>query len=271
MATQRTVLPRIGLGTFRLKDQDVIDSVISALSLGYRHIDTAQFYGNERAVGEALAQSHVPREEVFLTTKVWWDQLQPQALLDSLEESRRQLGVDYIDLALVHWPSPDDEVPMADYIGALNQAREQGLTRDIGVSNFTVAQIDRALSVPGGEHLITNQIEVHPYLANRKVVAHCQDKGLQVTGYMPLAVGKVMDDPVLQAIAEAHEATPAQIALAWVAARDIVVIPSSTKPAHQQSNLEAMRITLSAEEMARIDALDRGERIANPDFAPEWD
>ena len=271
MATQRTVLPRIGLGTFRLKDQDVIDSVTSALSLGYRHIDTAQFYGNERAVGEALAQSHVPREEIFLTTKVWWDQLQPQALLDSLEESRRQLGVDYVDLALVHWPSPDDEVPMADYIGALNQAREQGLTRDIGVSNFTVAQIDRALSVPGGEHLITNQIEVHPFLANRKLVEHCQSKGLEVTAYMPLAVGKVMDDPVLKRIAQAHDASPAQIALAWIAARDIIVIPSSTKPANQKSNIEAMNIRLSDDEIEQINRLDRGDRQANPSFAPRWD
>ncbi|SOC54070.1 2,5-diketo-D-gluconate reductase B [Chromohalobacter canadensis] len=270
MLNQRT-LPRIGLGTFRLKDQDVIDSVTSALSLGYRHIDTAQFYDNERAVGEALKQSDVPRDEIFLTTKVWWDRLQPQALLESFEESCRQLGVEYVDLALVHWPSPDDEVPMADYIGALSQVREKGLTREIGVSNFTVAQLDQALSVLGGEHLITNQIEVHPFLANRTVVAHCQDKGLQVTGYMPLAVGKVMDEPVLKEIADAHGASPAQIALAWVAARDIVVIPSSTKPEHQKSNLEAMAITLSADEMARIDALDRGERIANPDFAPQWD
>ncbi|SHF43510.1 2,5-diketo-D-gluconate reductase B [Modicisalibacter ilicicola DSM 19980] len=265
------VLPRIGLGTFRLKGQDVIDSVTSALELGYRHIDTAQMYENEEAVGQAIKQSGVPREEIFLTTKVWWDRYRHDDLIASLEESCRKLGVDQVDLALLHWPSPDDEVPMAEYIGALGEAREKGLAKRIGISNFTIAQVNEALSLPGGEHLVTNQIEVHPFLANRKLVEHCQAKGLQVTGYMPLAVGKVMDEPVLTQIAADHDATAAQVALAWVAQRDIVVIPSSTRPEHQKANLEALKITLSEDEMARIDKLDVGERIANPDFAPDWD
>ncbi|WP_342768340.1 aldo/keto reductase [Kushneria sinocarnis] len=160
---------------------------------------------------------------------------------------------------------------MAESIGALAEARRLGLTRHIGVSNFTNAQLDEALNVEGGDQIITNQVEVHPFLANRKVVDHCEARGVKVTGYMPVARGKVMDDDTLKAIAEEQNATPAQIAPAWVASRDIVVIPSSTKREHLAANLEAMKISLTADEMTRIDELDRGERIANPSFAPEWD
>ncbi|WP_110674299.1 2,5-didehydrogluconate reductase DkgB [Salinicola sp. RZ23] len=267
----RHFLPQPGLGTYRLKEQAVIDSVTSALDLGYRHLDSAQMYGNEVAVGKAVRQSGIARDELFITTKIWWDQLEPAALTASLEQSLDAFGLEQVDLALIHWPSPNDEVPMADYLGALDACRQRGLTRHIGVSNFTIAQIDQALALPGGEHLVTNQIEVHPFLANRALVEHCQAKGLEVTAYMPLAVGRVMEDAVLKRIAEHHAVTPAQIALAWVAARDIIVIPSSTKPEHQKANLEALEIRLSDAEIAEIDGLDRGERIADPDFAPTWD
>ncbi|WP_110689473.1 2,5-didehydrogluconate reductase DkgB [Salinicola endophyticus] len=267
----RHLLPQPGLGTYRLKEQAVIDSVTSALDLGYRHLDSAQMYGNEAAVGKAVRQSGIARDELFITTKIWWDQLEPAALTASLEQSLDAFGLEQVDLALIHWPSPNDEVPMADYLGALDACRQRGLTRHIGVSNFTIAQIDQALALPGGEHLVTNQIEVHPFLANRALVEHCQAKGLEVTAYMPLAVGRVMEDAVLKRIAEHHAVTPAQIALAWVAARDIIVIPSSTKPEHQKANLEALEIRLSDAEIAEIDGLDRGERIADPDFAPIWD
>ncbi|WP_111641597.1 2,5-didehydrogluconate reductase DkgB [Marinimicrobium alkaliphilum] len=269
--TEHTVLPPIGLGTFRLQEQVVIDSVLSALALGYRHIDTATFYENEAAVGKAIRASGVPREEIFVTTKIWWDQLDGDGPIRSLEGSLERLGLTQVDLALIHWPSPNGEVPMADYLDGLGRARAQGLTRHIGVSNFTIAQIDEALALPVGKYLVTNQVEVQPYLANRKLVEHCQRRGLQVTGYMPLAVGKVMKDPVLKAIGERHGASAAQVALAWVVSRGIAVIPASTNPQHQQSNLEALELTLNAEDIAQIDALDAGERIANPPFAPHWD
>lgn len=269
--TDQHPIPKIGFGTFRLKGQEVIDAVKSALEVGYRHIDTAQMYENEAEIGQAIRESEVNRDDLFITTKVWWDRLKGDDLINSLEESVGRLGVEQVDLALIHWPSPDNEVPMTEYISALDQARQRGLTRHIGISNFTIAQVDEALAAPGGDQIVTNQIEVHPYLANRKLVRHCQDKGLQVTGYMPLAVGKVMKDPVLQEIAKTHNVTPAEIALAWVASRDIVVIPSSTNPKHQKANLEAMELKLSAKELAQIDKLDSGDRIANPDFAPAWD
>ncbi|MAM56714.1 MAG: 2,5-didehydrogluconate reductase DkgB [Salinicola sp.] len=267
----RHILPQPGLGTYRLKEQAVIDSVTSALELGYRHLDSAQMYENEAAVGKAIRQSGVPRDELFVTTKIWWDKLEPKALTGAIEQSLENFGLDRLDLILIHWPSPGDEVPMADTLAALDAARARGFTRHIGVSNFTIAQIDQALGLPGGENIVTNQIEVHPFLANRKLVEHCQAKGLDVTAYMPLAVGKVMKDPVLQRIADAHDASPAQVALAWIAARDIIVIPSSTNPANQKSNLEAMKLRLSDDEIARIDDLDRGDRQANPSFAPDWD
>lgn len=269
--TASPLLPAIGFGTFRLEGREAIEAVKSALALGYRHIDTAQMYGNETEVGQALRESGVAREEIFLTTKVWTDRLRRDDLIASLRESLERLGVERVDLALIHWPSPGDEVPMAEYLAALAEARALGLTWHIGVSNFTIDQIDTALDLPGGEQLVTNQVEVHPFLANRRVVAHCQDRGLRVTGYMPLAVGRVMEDATLQEIAAAHGVTPAQVALAWVASRDIVVIPSSTKPQHQRANLEAMTLALSDTERRRIDALDRDERIADPDFAPRWD
>ena len=265
------MIPDIGLGTYRLKGQDVIDSVTTALELGYRHIDTAQVYGNEAEVGRAIADSGVSREEIFLTTKIWTDRFHHDDLIKSLEESLERLGTDHVNLVLLHWPSPDNEVPIAESIAALVEARSRGLTRNIGVSNFTMAQLDEALEVEGGDQVITNQIEVHPFLANRALVNHCQKKGVRVTGYMPLAVGKVMEDDTLKQIADKHDVTPAQVALAWVAARNIVVIPSSTKRAHQQSNLDAMNLSLSDDEIERINALDRGERIANPSFAPVWD
>lgn len=269
--TSPSVLPKIGLGTFRLKDQAVIDSVSSALALGYRHIDTAQIYGNEAAVGIALQQSEVQRDNIFVTTKVWLDNLHEDDVVSSLQESLERLQLDQVDLALIHWPSPGGEVPIAETLKGLNRARNEGLVSHIGLSNFTIAQVDEAMAAPGGEFLVTNQVEVQPYLANRRLVAHCQQHGLQVTAYGPLAVGKVMDDPVLQAIGEQHQASAAQVTLAWLLARDLVVIPASTKPHHQEANLAARDLKLTDDEMARIDALDRNERITNPKFAPDWD
>lgn len=267
----RNVIPAIGMGTFRLKGNDARDAVKSALSLGYRHIDTAQMYDNESEVGDGITSSGIPRREIFLTTKVWHDQLHGHDLINSLHDSLARLKTDHVDLTLIHWPSPEDQVPMAEYLGALKDAQREGLTRHIGVSNFTCAQMDQAVSILGEGAILTNQVEVHPFLANRKVVEHAQKLGITVTGYMPLAVGKVMEDETLIQIAEARNLTPAQVALAWVAARGVVVIPSSTRATHQKANLDALKVQLTADEMARIDALDRNERIANPGFAPDWD
>ncbi len=260
-----------GLGTYRLKEDVAYQAVTTALELGYRTIDTAQGYENEAAVGKAIAESPVSRDEVFVTTKVWVDQLSKAHFRPSVEQSLARLNMSSVDLLLVHWPAPEGDVPMEEYLGELKAAQDAGLTRHIGVSNFTTAQIDQALKILGPGSLLTNQIEIHPYLHNRRLVDHCQQNDILVTGYMPLAVGRVSDDPVLTAIAENKGASPAQVALAWIRERGIITIPSSTKRKHLQSNLAAMDLELTVSEMNRIDTLDQGLRLANPSFAPEWD
>lgn len=265
------IIPSLGLGTFRLKGEPLLNSIHTALDLGYRHIDTAQMYENEETVGAAVDAHDVPREEIFLTTKIWHDRLRHDDLLQSLQESVNRLRTDYVDLALIHWPSPNDDVPMVEYIGALAEAKKEGLAKQVGISNFTVAQLQQARELPGGEELLTNQVEVHPFLTNRKVVKAIKNAGLTATAYMPLAVGKVMEDDTLKDIADKHGASPAQITLAWLHQQGIVVIPSSTNEAHLRSNMEALRLTLDQDDLNAIEALNRGERIANPDFAPAWD
>lgn len=269
--TTNTV-PAFGLGTFRLKGQTVIDSVRNALDVGYRAIDTAQIYGNEAEVGQAIADSGVPRGELFVTTKVWTDYFARGQLVPSLKESLRKLRMEQVDLTLIHWPSPGHAVPMAEYLGALAEAQDQGLTRQVGVSNFTVALLREAIGTLGAQRIATNQVELSPYLQNRKLAAFMREQGIHLTSYMTLAYGKVLGDPVLQAIAQAHGATTAQVALAWALQQGYAVIPSSTRRENLQGNLKAQALRLSAGEMDRIAALDRVERQANPDgLAPAWD
>jgi 2,5-diketo-D-gluconate reductase B len=264
-------LPPIGMGTYRLKGDLARNAVKSALSLGYRHIDAASIYGNEAEVGDGIVSSGIPRREIFLTTKIWFDSLHSSELMNSLKKSSSNLKTGHVDLALIHWPSPGEEVPMEDYLLALRDAQQEGLTDHIGVSNFTCAQMDRARVILGSTPVFTNQVEVHPFFANCKVVDHARLLGIAITGYMPLAAGQVNSDATLQRIGRAHNASAAQIALAWIAARGIVPIPLSTRPKHQAANLDALRIRLSEEETAEIDRLDRGERFIDPAFAPEWD
>lgn len=265
-------IPRFGLGTFRLKGQTVIDSVRDALEVGYRAIDTAQIYDNEAEVGQAIEAAGIAREDLFLTTKVWISRFTHDDLLASLRESLRKLRTEHVDLALIHWPSQGDAVPMAEYLGALAEARAQGLTRQIGISNFTIAQTRQAIGILGAEAIATNQIEVHPYLQNRALIAFLNEQGIPVTAYMSLAYGQVLSDPVIQTIAERHQATPAQVALAWALQQGFAVIPSSTKRGNLVSNLLAAELRLSDEDMAQIATLDRGHRLANPDgIAPAWD
>ena len=264
-------MPNIGAGTFRLGGQQAVDSVANALDLGYRHIDTAQIYGNEDEVGQALAASGVPRGEVFVTTKIWTEHLSRDALLTSLEDSLRKLRTDAVDLTLIHWPSPGAAVPVAESMEALMAAREHGLTRAIGISNFTIPLMREAIAAVGAQNIATNQVELHPYLQNRAVATFARKHGIHITAYMPLAYGKAIDDPVIRAIAARVDATPAQVTLAWLLAKGYAVIPSSTRRANLASNLAATGLVLDATDIAAIDALERGERLVSPDFAPQWD
>ncbi|THF64672.1 2,5-didehydrogluconate reductase DkgB [Pseudothauera nasutitermitis] len=264
-------MPAIGLGTFRLKGQTAIDSVRTGLELGYRHIDTAQIYGNEAEVGQAIAESGVAREQLFLTTKIWTDRYTRDKLIASLEESLARLRVEQVDLTLIHWPSPDAAVPLAETLGALAEAKRRGLTRLIGVSNFPIALLREAIALVGAGEIATNQVEIHPLLQNRVLAEFARSQGIHLTAYMPLAYRKVLVEPVIQRIAQSRSATPAQVALAWLLQQGYAVIPSSTKRENLASNLAAAGLQLSEAEMAEITALDRGERVVNPDFAPAWD
>lgn len=265
-------IPLLGLGTFRLKDQVVIDSVTQALEVGYRAIDTAQIYGNEAEVGQAIAASGVARDQLFLTSKIWTENLGADKLIPSLKESLRKLRTDHLDLTLIHWPSPQGAVSVAEFMGALAEAHKQGLTRQIGVSNFTIDLLRQAIEVVGEAVIATNQIELHPYLQNRKLVGFMQEKGIAVTSYMTLGYGKVLQDPVIQAIAAQHGATPAQVTLAWAMQLGYAVIPSSTRRENLAGNLKARDLRLSEQDMARIQALDSGLRLTNPQgLAPAWD
>lgn len=267
-----TSIPAFGLGTFRLQGQTVIDSVKTALSLGYRLVDTAQIYGNEAEVGQAIAQSGVPREQLFVTTKIWTENLAADKLAASLKTSLAKLRTDRVDLTLIHWPSPGGAVPVEEFMGALADAQDQGLTRLIGVSNFNIALLQQAIDAVGADRIATHQIELHPALQNRKAVEFMGRHGIHTTSYMTLGYGKALQEPAIQAIARETGATTAQVTLAWAMQHGFAVIPSSTKRANLESNLLATELRLRPEDMARIDALDRGERLVNPDgLAPRWD
>lgn len=260
-----------GLGTFRLEGEQAEQSVRMGLELGYRHIDTAQIYGNEADVGRAIAGSGIPRAEIFLTTKVWLENLGEDRFLESVRESLQKLHTDYVDLLLIHWPAGEQGPPMADYLKRLADTKTSGLARAIGVSNFTTTQVEEAVAILGEGAIATNQVEIHPYFQNRRVVEYCRQRGIAVTGYMPLAYGKVLNDETLGQIAGSHRVGIAEVVLAWSLARGIVTIPSSTNRTHLASNLAAQSLQLTPAELRQIDALERGERLVNPGFAPAWD
>lgn len=265
-------IPSFGLGTFRLTGQTVIDSVKAALELGYRVIDTAQIYKNEGEVGQAIAESGVPRSELFITTKIWVENYAADKLVPSLRESLAKLRTDHVDLLLIHWPAPGNGVELREYMTALAQAKQLGLARQIGVSNFNIDLTRQAIEVVGKGEIATNQVELSPYLQNRKLAAFLEEQGITATSYMTLAYGKVLNDPVLTAIASKHKATVAQVALAWALQLGYAVIPSSTKRENLASNLLAQSLRLDAEDMAQIATLERNGREVSPaNLAPAWD
>ncbi|MBK2124194.1 2,5-didehydrogluconate reductase DkgB [Fangia hongkongensis] len=267
----QNIIPMLGAGTFRLKEQEAYQSVEMSLEAGYRHIDTAQIYDNESEVGKAIADSGIKRDDIFLVTKVWMSNFPRDRFRKSVEESLQKLRTQSVDLLLIHWPLRDDNPPMADYLESLKQVQEAGLTKHIGVSNFTVSQLEQAIDILGKDQILTNQIEVHPYLRNKKVTDCCQQNNIIVTAYMPFAYGKVLSDPLIQKIAQNHDATAAQVVLAWEREHGFVTIPSSTKRKNLDSNLLSKNVHLSANEVSEIDGLNQGFRLADPDFAPDWD
>ena len=221
-----STIPAFGVGTFRLQEQVAIDAVRNALDVGYRAIDTAQIYGNEAQVGQAIAESGVNRRDLFITTKIWTADYAADQLITSLKDSLVKLRTEQVDLALIHWPAPGNGVSVTEFMQSLREAQAQGLTAQIGISNFNIALTREAIAAVGKEQIATNQIELSPYLQNRALTAFLQEQGIHVTSYMTLAYGKVLRDPVIADIAHRHAATPAQVALAWALHLGYAVIPS---------------------------------------------
>ncbi|MEG0678102.1 MAG: 2,5-didehydrogluconate reductase DkgB, partial [Comamonas sp.] len=221
---------------------------------------------------QALAESGVARDALFVTTKIWTDNYSQAKLIPSLQDSLKKLRTDYVDLTLIHWPAPGNGVELEEFMGALAQAKAQGLTRHIGISNFNIELTRQAIAAVGAQNIATNQIELSPYLQNRQLTAFLTEQGIQTTSYMTLAYGKVLKDAVLAEIAAKHEATVAQVALAWALQLGYAVIPSSTRRENLASNLKARELQLDADDMARIAQLERNGREVNPEgLAPVWD
>jgi 2,5-diketo-D-gluconate reductase B len=261
-------VPRLGFGTWKLQGGAAYDSVRTALEVGYRHIDTAQAYGNEAEVGRAIADSDVDRDDVFVTTKVWRDRARAEDVRRSTEGSLRALGLDHVDLLLIHWPA-EDIAPVEETVEALDGARQDGRTRLIGVSNYPTDLLRRAIAAGP---IVTDQVEYHPYLAQDEVEGLVGDHGLFLTAYSPIAQGEVADDEVLAEIAARHGKTPVQIALRWLLQQDgVVAIPRSSSTEHIAENHDVFDVELSGDESARIDGLDRVQRLTDPGFAPDWD
>ena len=263
-------IPAIGYGTFRRKGDEAVACVSKALEAGYRHIDTASFYDNARDVGRAINTSSVPRDEVFVTTKVWHDQYGPGQFRASLEASLERLGMEYVDLVLVHWPPVAGESVTA-VIEAAAEVKAAGLARRFGVSNFTKTQIDEAVAAVGAGEIATNQVEMNVLFQNRGIAEHCNALGIVMTAYQPLILGDAGAFPDVARIADRHGATGAQVALAWLLAKGHIAIPSSSNQGRITENLSAANVALTAGDVGDLDALDTGVRRVDPSWAPKWD
>ncbi len=263
-------IPVVGLGTYGLTGEAGAALISRALQTGYRHLDTASLYNNEQQVGEGLRHSGIARSEVFVTTKVWKDDLDFLPLRRSLEASLQRLGMDYVDLVLMHWPNP--QVSLTESLASLAELKRRGLARAIGVSNFTVSLLEAAVAKTR-EPLATNQVEYHPFLSQKHVLAACRRLGVSLTAYSPLAQGRVHDDPTLSSIAAARGVTPAQVAIRWLVQQvGVIAIPKTASIERASTNLDVFGFELTEDEMTRITALARPDgRGGTPPWAPQWD
>jgi 2,5-diketo-D-gluconate reductase A len=241
-------IPLLGFGTWQLEPADARRMVAEALRIGYRHIDTAWIYKNEAAVGDGIRDSGVPRDQIWLTTKIWVAHFERDALLVQAEESANSLGFTP-DLLLLHWPKVTPSIP--DTIAALNEAKDRGLTRSIGVSNYPSAQFRQAQAASNAR-IVTNQVEYHPYLSLKTLRSTAEELGSSITAWSPLAQGQIADDPVIGEIAAAHGKTPGQVTLRWLIQQDVIAIPRTVKPERAAENFDIWDFELSDDEMQRI-------------------
>jgi diketogulonate reductase-like aldo/keto reductase len=259
-------IPMLGLGTWENTDPDACaESVATALEMGYRHIDTAQAYGNEADVGEGLAAADVDREEIFLATKVWIDNLAADDVIETTEASLDRLGVDSVDLMYVHWPSRTYDAE--ETLGALNELYDDGKIDRIGVSNFEPDQLQEAIEISDAP-IVANQVECHPFLQQEELREVCEEEGVELVAYSPLARGDVLENDTLQEIAADHDASAAQVSLAWLRQQGITAIPKASSEPHIRDNWQSLSVTLSDEEIDRIQELEQTGRRVDPGFGP---
>jgi len=264
---QGVTVPRLGFGTWQIEGSDAREAVRDALEIGYRQIDTAQAYGNEAEVGAGIADSGVDRGEVFLTTKIFPGEFEPEALRAAADTSLTALDTEYIDLLLLHWP--DDSVPLEQTLAALVALREAGKIRQLGVSNFPAALLEEALT---HAPVFCDQVEYHPFLGQGQLLELARANDVLVTAYSPLAHGRVPDDKSLAEIGEAHGKSAGQVALRWLLVQPAVSpIPKASSHERRVENFEVFDFALSDEERARIDALPKDDRQIDPDFGPDWE
>ena len=263
-------MPVLGLGTWQNDDAETCaDSVQTALEMGYRHIDTAQAYGNEDAVGDGIAAADVDREDIFLATKVWNSNLAGEDVLATTEQSLDDLGVDAVDLLYVHWPA--GEYDAEETLAAFDELYEQGKIHNVGVSNFEPRHVEEAMEVLDAP-LFANQVEIHPFLQQEELRAHAAEHDYELVAYSPLARGEVFNSDVPTDIAEDHGVSAAQVSLAWLRQHGVTAIPKATSRDHIADNFASVDLELSESEVARIDDIERVDRRVDPDFGPEeWE
>lgn len=260
-------MPRIGLGTWPMKGAECQAAVESAIALGYRHIDTAEMYGNEDAVGAGLRASSLPRGDVFLTTKIWNDKTNGAQIRRAFDDCQKRLATPYVDLLLIHWPSP--QLQLEDALAGLAAIRAEGRAKAIGVSNFPPRLLRRAIDA--GVGLACLQVENHLFLDQSELRGICRANGMVLTSYSPLAKGSNLDDPTVARVAAKHGATKGQVALAWLLAQEgVAMVPKAASAARQKENLGALDVTLDAEDLAALAALPKDRRFVNPGMAPDW-
>jgi 2,5-diketo-D-gluconate reductase B len=262
-------IPALGLGTWQLNGTVGSRITEQALKLGYRHLDCALIYGNEKEVGEGLHASGVKREDVFITTKVPHTELAPRNLERAVKQSLANLRVSDVNLLLIHWPNP--QVPLAETMGAMAKIKQEGYARHIGISNFTVKLIEEAVKL-SSEPIVTNQIEWHPYLDEEKVRATCAKHGIAVTAYCPIARGRAAGDEALTRIGKTHGKTAGQVSLRWLVQKGAIVIPRTSKVERLTENMSIFDFVLTPQEMAEVDALAKpAGRVVSVGWAPNWD
>lgn len=261
--------PKIGFGTWQLKVKDCVKAVLSAIEIGYRHIDTAQMYGNEHAVGKAISEATIDRKELIIATKIAVWRLRPGSVLSSTRQSLEKLQLDYIDILYIHWPAPFFYRPLKTF-KAMSRLVDEGKVKHIAVSNFTPKLLDKALD-SCDKPIVANQVEHHPWLKQEKMREYLNTHNMYLVAYSPLARGKVFQIPELSQVAQKHNCSASQVSLAWIMQHGAVPIPKSKSENHIRNNFEAINLTLDTEDLTLIDSIQIKKRLVNPPFVhPKW-